>query len=126
MWVAISGPASNFAIAFVASFLLVISQKFFSGLPGILYLSIIQLAQAFLLINLILGFFNLIPLPPLDGSKILVRFLPPSLELKFLRLERFGMIILILILATGGFSTIVLGPVKLLYSIFLSIPMFLF
>lgn len=126
MWVAISGPASNFAIAFVASFVLVISQKLLSGFPAILYMSIIQLAQAFLLINLILGFFNLIPLPPLDGSKILMRFLPPSMEQQFLRLERYGMLILILILATGGFSTIVLGPVKFLYSLFLSIPLFLF
>jgi len=126
MWVAISGPASNFAIAFVASFVLVISQKFFSGFPSILYLSIVQLAQAFVLINLILGFFNLIPLPPLDGSKILMRFLPPSMEQQFLRFERYGMLILILILATGGFSSIVLGPVKLLYKLFLSIPLFLF
>jgi Zn-dependent protease len=126
MWVAISGPASNFAIAFVASFVLVISQKFLSGLPAILFVSIIKLAGAFLFINLILGFFNLIPLPPLDGSKILARFIPQSMESQYLRLERYGMLILILILLTGGFSKLVLGPVTLLYRLFLSIPMFLF
>jgi len=126
MWVAISGPASNFAIAFVASFVFVISRKFFSGFPPILFVSIVQLAQALVFINLILGFFNLIPLPPLDGSKILVRFLPQRMESQYLRLERYGMLILILILLTGGFSKLVLGPVTLLYSLFLSIPMFLF
>jgi Zn-dependent protease len=126
MWVAVSGPASNFALAFIASFVLVISQRFLSGLPAILYMSIFQLAQALIFINLILGFFNLIPLPPLDGSKILVRFLPQRMESQYLRLERYGMLILILILATGGFSSLVLGPVKLLYKIFLSIPFFLF
>jgi Zn-dependent protease len=126
MWVAVSGPASNFVLAFIASFVLVISQKFLSGLPALLYLSIFQLAQALIFINLILGFFNLIPLPPLDGSKILMRFLPREIESHFLRLERYGLLILILILATGGFSSIVLGPVKLLYKIFLSIPLFIF
>jgi Zn-dependent protease len=126
MWVAVSGPASNFILAFIASFVLVISQRFLSGLPALLYMSIFQLAQALIFINLILGFFNLIPLPPLDGSKILVRFLPREIEPHFLRLERYGLLILILILATGGFSSIVLGPVKLLYKVFLSIPLFLF
>lgn len=125
-WVAASGPASNFILAFISSFVLVITQRFLSGLPTLLYMSIFQLAQALIFINLILGFFNLIPLPPLDGSKILMRFLPPSMEQQLLRLERYGMLILILILATGGFSTIVLGPVRLLYKFFLSIPIFLF
>lgn len=126
MWVAISGPASNFAIAFVASFALVISRNFFSGFPPLLYVSIVQLTQALVFINLILGFFNLIPLPPLDGSKILARFLPQRMEVQYLRLERYGMLILILILMTGGFSKLVLGPVTLLYRLFLSIPIFLF
>jgi len=126
MWVAVSGPASNFALAFIASFVLVISKKFLSELPAILYFSIYSLAYVFFKINLILGFFNLIPLPPLDGSKILVRFLPQRLERQFLMLERYGLLILILILATGGFSTIVMGPVNLLEKIFLSIPIFLF
>ena len=126
MWVAVSGPASNFVLAFIASFVLVISQRFLSGLPSILYMSIFQLAQALVFINLILGFFNLIPLPPLDGSKILMRFLPREIEPYFLKLERYGLLILILILATGGFSSLVLGPVKLLYKVFLSIPLFLF
>ena len=124
MWVGIAGPASNFAIAFVASFVLVFSQRFLSGLPALFYISIFQLTQALLFINLILGFFNLIPLPPLDGSKVLMRFLPESLELQYLKLERYGMLILILILATGGFSSLVMGPVKLLYRIFLDIPRF--
>ena len=124
MWVGISGPASNFAIAFVASFVLVFSQRFLSGLPALLFISISQLSQVLLFINLILGFFNLIPIPPLDGSKVLMRFLPPRFEIQYLKLERYGMLILILILATGGFSSLVLGPVKLLYRIFLSIPGF--
>ena len=124
MWVGIAGPASNFAIAFVASFVLVFSERFLSGLPALLYISIFQLAQVLVFINLILGFFNLIPIPPLDGSKVLMRFLPQSFEPHFLKLERYGMLILILILATGGFSSLVMGPVKLLYRIFLGIPGF--
>ena len=47
-------------------------------------------------INLILMIFNLLPIPPLDGSKILAPFLSPSAQLKYLNLERFGFIFVIL------------------------------
>jgi Zn-dependent protease len=126
MLVAVSGPASNFALAFIASFLLVLTQKFRSDLPALLYMSFFTLTYVVLRINLILGFFNLIPIPPLDGSKVLARFLPKSLEPHFFMLERYGMLILIFILLMGGFSKIVLGPVNMLQELFLSIPRFLF
>ena len=49
-------------------------------------------------INLVLAIFNLIPIPPLDGSKILAMCLPEPLRIQFARLERFGMIIIIFLL----------------------------
>lgn len=52
-------------------------------------------------INLVLGIFNLIPIPPLDGSKILAMCLPPVLRVQFVRIERFGMIIIIFLLLTN-------------------------
>ncbi|MFW5735363.1 MAG: site-2 protease family protein, partial [Oceanidesulfovibrio sp.] len=53
------------------------------------------------LINLILAFLNLMPIPPLDGSKIVMGILPRELAFKYMSIERYGLIILILLLATG-------------------------
>ena len=64
-----------------------------SDLYFMLYYSVI--------INLILAIFNLIPIPPLDGSKILAMCLPSSIRMQFARLERFGMIIIIFLLLTN-------------------------
>jgi Zn-dependent protease len=126
MWVALAGPGSNLGIALVFSFVLVAAQKFLSGAPSIIYFSVTQLAQAFIVINLVLASLNLIPIPPLDGSKILMRFLPTEYERYFLMLERYGFLILLLLLATGAFSALIWVPVEFLYSIFLFIPRLLF
>jgi Zn-dependent protease len=56
------------------------------------------------MINSVLAIFNLIPIPPLDGSKILAVLLPEPARMIFVRIERFGMIIIILLLFTGSLS----------------------
>jgi Zn-dependent protease len=64
-------------------------------------------------INLVLALFNLIPIPPLDGSKILAMVLPVWLRLHYARMERFGMIIIIFLLLTnlvGKFMSFFLTP----------------
>ena len=126
MWVALAGPVSNLILAFISSFILVAVHKYFTSLPSVIYLSIIQLFQALVFINLLLASFNLIPIPPLDGSKILMRFLPPEYNSYFIALERYGFLILMILLATGVFSKFIWVPVKFLYAIFLLIPKFLF
>ena len=66
----------------------------------------VQLLLIFFTLNVALGVFNLIPIPPLDGSKILQSLLPPSFESGFEALERFGFILLILAMFTGVFRVI--------------------
>ena len=126
MWVALAGPGSNLAIAFLSSFIFVGSLKLLSGFPYVVYFSITQLAQALMMINLVLACLNLIPIPPLDGSKILMRFLPPEVDRYFMVLERYGFLILLVLLATGTFSSLLWAPVEFLFRIFLVVPKLLF
>jgi len=75
--VAFAGPASNLVIAFVFA-LLIRSAEVLS-----LNDTFIQLSFSIIILNIFLAFFNLVPIPPLDGSKILPKFLPRSLSIKY-------------------------------------------
>lgn len=68
-WVALAGPGSNLLLAVVAVVMFVVAAHMGSS-------QMMELAKVFLIINLFLAFFNLIPLHPLDGGKIIARFLP--------------------------------------------------
>jgi len=94
--IGLAGPISNFSIAIVFSLilkLLVIGG--FASQPFLIFIDII------ILINVILGTFNLIPIPPLDGSKILFSFLPRSAEKYMMLLEQYGMFILLFFIFFG-------------------------
>jgi len=60
------------------------------------------ICQFGVVINVIIGVFNLLPIPPLDGSKILAELLPPDLAFKYLQLERYGFILLLVLVMTGA------------------------
>ncbi len=98
MWVGLAGPATNFAVALFLA--LVFRLLAISASLGavILFYGIT--------INLILGFFNLIPIPPLDGSRILSGLLPEEYAYKLSRIEPFGFMILIILFISGIFSFI--------------------
>ncbi|MBW1824820.1 MAG: site-2 protease family protein, partial [Deltaproteobacteria bacterium] len=98
MWVALAGPGSNLILAFIFSFIFVFVYKYFSGSPSIIFFSITQFLKALVQINIILACFNLIPIPPLDGSKILMRFLPAKHIHYYLMLERYGFFIIFFLL----------------------------
>ncbi|MCL2491785.1 MAG: site-2 protease family protein [Coriobacteriia bacterium] len=93
----IAGPIANLALAIVAGALVRILTIFpyeTSGLLQALIFALSFLCQ----INLWLMFFNLIPIPPLDGSRIIQKFLPNNLRDAYHNLERYGFIIVLLIL----------------------------
>ena len=73
--------------------------------------------EFFILINISLAIFNLIPIPPLDGSKILFSFLPPSVTFKAQRYEMYISVILLVLVVTGGLSNLLYPVQEWLYGL---------
>lgn len=102
LFVSAAGIAANFALALIAAVLFHLTLPFASSTVQ----TILQFAVD---INLILAIFNLIPIPPLDGSKIVMSFLPPHLLQTYQSLEKYGLLILILLLFIPVGGTSILG-----------------
>lgn len=105
--VAAAGPGSNFIMAILWA----ICLKFaFILNPETSKIAIFLLLTSYagILINLVLAFLNLIPLPPLDGSRIVGSLLPPKYAGYYMQLEPYGIFILILLLFTGLLQTFLL------------------
>lgn len=108
--VSAAGPVTNFILAVIFGVLFaLVAQN--PPVAGSLYASVYdflyKMCLAGVWINLALGWFNLMPLPPLDGSNILAGLLPPRLAYKFQAISRYGFLIVMLLLATGFLGTII-------------------
>ncbi len=123
--VAIGGPAANLIIALifgimarltpvavglkqmlVVGFLRGDNDYLLAQMQGSLVTSVFVLAVIFCFLNLLLMIFNLVPIPPLDGSKVLMTFLPYNWQIKMRGLEPYGFFIIIFLLMFGFFSLI--------------------
>ncbi|WP_431284310.1 site-2 protease family protein [Humitalea sp. 24SJ18S-53] len=96
--VAAAGPAANFVLAFLAALLAHPLQWVAPAIPLDVADWLMRFLVLFIFANLLLGLFNLLPIPPLDGGRILVGVLPAALALPLARMERFGLLIVLLAL----------------------------
>jgi Zn-dependent protease len=110
---AIAGPVMNILVALVAAFIYYLLIKmFYSTAASDTFIILLTIIQYIFMYNVFLCVFNLIPLPPLDGSKVLAAFLPEKIETKFYQYERqmyFILLILIVTQVIGKIMTVVGG-----------------
>ncbi|MDM7322746.1 MAG: site-2 protease family protein [Gammaproteobacteria bacterium] len=100
-WVSLAGPGSNLVMAIFWGLMMALAQTLAAKGLGTVAVPLALMGQAGVFINLLLMLFNLVPIPPLDGGRILVSLLPPPLGAQLARIEPFGLLILILLLVTG-------------------------
>jgi len=112
--VAAAGPASNFVMAVLWAFVL----KFgYMSDSETMRLVLTEMGKVGLLINLILMVLNLIPIPPLDGGRVLAGVLPDNLSMSFARIEPYGLFIIFGLLALGMLHVLLDGPLAYFQSI---------
>jgi Zn-dependent protease len=106
VWVSLAGPGANMLMALMCGLIIRLIHPLSAYLEmGSSFFGILAMMVVYgMMINLILAFFNLIPLPPLDGSKILMGLLPVQYEYQMAQLERIGPFLLIGIILISNFA----------------------
>jgi Zn-dependent protease len=118
--VALAGPVSNLLMALAWALVTRLGVTIGAGAEAI-SLPLIYTGIAGISINLVLALINLLPIPPLDGSRILTGILPSYWAWQYNRLERYGFIILLLLLYTNLLGAILAYPMFVAQKVFFSI-----
>ncbi|MFH1577597.1 MAG: site-2 protease family protein [Candidatus Omnitrophota bacterium] len=105
IWIGLSGPAANILFA-------IILRLIWSSFP--IPFNLIGIFKILITINVVLGVFNLLPIPPLDGSRVLMGLLPRGLARNYAKIEPFGFFIIMLLFVMGLFQAVVLPIVVLI------------
>ncbi len=126
MAVAAAGPGTNILLGFVGAILIGLYAGF-GGEPGLVPTAL----SYFIVINAFLALFNLLPIPPFDGSHIVEGLLPRSLAAQYARLQQVGMLLFVLLIAAtwafpqwGIIETVVFPPVEWVRGQFLEVATF--
>ena len=111
---ALAGPVSNFLMAVL--FLFLVRWMYWNAPATALALWLYDFLLNVVILNIGLGLFNLLPIPPLDGSKVLFALLPDRLYWKLMRYERYGMLVLLLLVAFDVGSDFLSRGILLIFS----------
>jgi Zn-dependent protease len=123
MWVSLAGPLSNFLMAFLAAVPFRLGLVSLADLYSPAVFSLPMFLNSFIVINLSLMLFNLIPLAPLDGEKVLEYFLPPQMSRGFESIRPYGPMILLAVLfispllGINVFTYLISYPASFLYGL---------
>lgn len=117
LWVAAAGPAANFAMALAWAILLRVTDEGAAWSSEGLHL----MADAGVTINVLLMVLNLLPIPPLDGGRIAVSLLPSAVAARYARLEPYGFVVVIVLMATGMLGRLMYPIVVLVERLLLAI-----
>lgn len=126
--VSIAGPLTNFILAIIFTFIYCAIYKFAYGIFALETYGIIirEIISTAIMINIGLGVFNLLPLPPLDGSKIIMPLLPLKAKNFFIEHETVFYIIFLVIWITGIASTIISPIIEVIGSVILRLGLLIF
>lgn len=116
--VSLAGPGTNILLA-VASALLYKFLMLLPALPAAIGYPLGAMLQASVWINIMLALFNLLPIPPLDGSKILMGVLPPRAARTYEQYETYGFILILILFLTGIIGRVILPLIDFFYSLLL-------
>ncbi|MDP3695784.1 MAG: site-2 protease family protein [Desulfocapsaceae bacterium] len=125
LWVALAGPITNLVLAVISALMvkavMLLAQSIpYSVLGEAILVPLNSTLIASVWINLVLCIFNFLPIPPLDGSRILTGILPPSLARPYMSIERYGFILLIILAATGVLAKLIIPLINFANSLLLS------
>ena len=125
LWVALAGPLTNLAVAVVSAVLtkgiwLLANVLPYSAAAEAILVPLNSMLIASVWINLVLCIFNFLPIPPLDGSRILMGLLPNNLALSYMKIERFGFIIILVLAFSGVLSKVIVPIISFANSLLLS------
>lgn len=111
IWVALAGPGANIVMAICWLFVMIIAINMNITV-------LIEMGRVGILVNCVLAVFNLLPIPPLDGSRVISALLPNRLAYQYNQLEQYGLYILLGLMFLGGFNYLVRPWVELMLSWF--------
>ncbi len=117
----IAGPLCNLLLAFVATLIYVPVFEATGGAE-----LVVEAFGYFISLNCVLAVFNLIPFPPLDGSKVLFAVLPERTYFRYMQYEKYGIIILLILVYFGAFTSYINVVASYIFGFFLEIALLIF